>query len=142
MINFIDLIGKNFDTIQINPNSYSIEFDEVMIEIGLDPRWNVKALNGEFEMSLTLNKFIEAIWLFPIDGVFAFNNLTVNTEREFVRKTFGNPDRSGENIEAIKGPPVCFDRYDNEKVSIHFEYLASNLKLKVITLMYPKNHKQ
>ena len=83
-----------------------------------------------------MHLFLEATneyW--PFVGVLV-SGLTPGSTREEVSQRLGRPSRSGEAMTLpILGRQGSWDRYDGEKVSIHFQYAESEDRIRLVTLM-------
>jgi hypothetical protein len=135
-INFISLIGKNFDDVKLDQKEYSISENEVW---RAERGWAVEATDGSFEMALAPDKTIRTIWLFPVNGSFRLHSYSSETTRDIIRTKHGKPTSHDDNIETIlTEEAVSWDRYDSDTVAMHFEYTSRNLKLRLITLMDPE----
>ena len=138
-IDFVKIIGINFDDLCLDNDSYTIEKNDFELELeeGLPVRWFVKSLDKTFEMALNKDMIIEVIFLYPnFKGEFSILDLNTEIGKIEIRERMGTPDRESmsSNI-PILGFTGGFDRYDKE-ISYHFEYLnKEKTKLKKITLM-------
>jgi hypothetical protein len=131
-LNFISFIGKNFDSLSFDRNTYSIALNEEWREKG----WTVRAADRSFEMMLDTGRAIKTIWLRPVNGLFRLDGYSSETTRTLIRKKHGTPTTHGDNIKSIASKEsISWDRYDTPAVAIHFEYTAQDLKLRMITLM-------
>lgn len=133
IVNFVDLIGKNFDAVGLAQKTYSIAQNE---EWRAERGWTVEAADGSFQMSLDTVKTIRTIWLFPVNGKFRQDGYTTETTRKDIRKKLGKPTSRGDNVKAfLTRDAVSWDRYDLPAVAMHFEYNEHDQKLHLITLM-------
>lgn len=132
-VNFVDLVGKNFDAVGFDQKTYSIE---VNAEWRVEKGWTVEATDGSFEMSLDTVRTIKTIWLHPLNGKFRHGDYSTNTTRKQIREKHGKPTTHGDNVKAfVTKDAVSWDRYDSDPIAIHFEYAGKDLKLRMITLM-------
>lgn len=140
-MNFIEIIGKNFEEAGFSSEEYTLEYqnDEWRREEGMTPNWYVSAVDGSFEIRLNENKVIETIFLYPTDKKFRLEGYTADTPRNEIRKKMGLPTSQGNNIKPLFGKGlISFDRYDMEHVNLHFEYSDNDSKIRMITLMLPQ----
>ena len=138
-MNFEQIIGSNFNNLEMDPNSYEIERNDFELELnkGLPERWFVTAKDDTFQFILNEEKMIETIFLYPSsDERFLLEGYIVAISRKAIRAKWGQPDQVGEAFDNdLIGFTGGFDRYDREIV-YHFEYGdLKQEKLSKITLM-------
>lgn len=112
------------------------------LEEGEPTRHSLSSPHGGYELTSVQGR-ITAVHLFleatneyqPFVGSLV-SGLTAGSSREEVRHRLGRPSRSGEaKTIPILGRQGSWDRYDGEKVCIHFQYAESEGRIRVVTLM-------